>query len=145
MTYSMSKHGRHGIENQINSLFSSMFADASACSDGSCNHAPAVDVRESNEEIILTCEMPGMIKDEIKVWVEDNTLTVSGERQSNTEEKDINYIRSEISSGSFNRSFKLPKYADTSNIAADYTNGLLVVKIARAEETKPKEIEINIS
>ena len=130
---------RYGMTDDFDNLFNGFFGPS--CS--SC-YSPAVDIRETDDNIVLTFEVPGMEKDDIKVWVEDNVLTVSGERKSNSEEKDHNYIRSEIRSGSFSRSFRLSKNVDLNGMSADYKNGLLVVTVARAEEAKPKEIEIKV-
>ncbi|MCK5125164.1 MAG: Hsp20/alpha crystallin family protein [candidate division Zixibacteria bacterium] len=138
------RHGRNGLNGNFESLMNSFFASPSSCPDDACS-VPAVDVKESKDELSMTFEMPGMDKGDIKVWIEDNVLTVSGERKVEKEDNGENYLRSEIRHGSFNRSFKLPKYVDAGKVSADYTNGLLVVKIARAEEAKPKEIEININ
>lgn len=143
MTYLVPKHGRYGISDGFDSIFNRFFGQDTDFSDGS--FLPAVDVFEDKEDIRLTFEMPGLDKNDIKVWVEDNVLTVSGERKMNREVKDDSFVRSEIREGTFSRSFRLPKYADTGKISADYKNGLLEVTIARAEDAKPKEIEVKVS
>ena len=108
-------------------------------------HSPRVDVVESDNKVELTFEMPGMDKGDIKVLVKDNVLTVSGERKVNTEVKDDRYLRSEIYSGSFSRSFTFGDNVNPEKINADYKNGLLLVTLEKKEERKPKEIDVNIT
>ena len=86
-----------------------------------------------------------MEKDNFKINVKDNVLTVSGERKDESEEKADNYIRSEIRSGSFSRSFTLPKTVDVDKINADYKNGILELTLGKREEAKPREIDVKVS
>ena len=106
--------------------------------------SPRADIQENEDEISLTFEIPGMDKGDIKVSVVDDVLTVSGERKFKKEDKDGNYLRSEIHTGSFSRSFTLPDTVDADKISADYKDGMLLVKLAKREEVKPKEIEVKI-
>jgi len=106
--------------------------------------APATDIEETDKEYALTFELPGMKKDDIKVSVEDGVLTVSGEKKEKKEEKNKNLVRTEIQSGSFSRSFTLPKSVDVSNISADYKDGILTVTLQKREEAKPKQIEVKV-
>jgi len=105
---------------------------------------PRVDVTESNENLVLTFELPGMEKGEIKVSVKDDILSVNGERKTQETNEGENYVRSEIHRGSFCRSFTLPDTVETENVSADYKNGLLIVSLPKKEEVKPKEIDIRI-
>jgi len=107
--------------------------------------SPHVDVSETKDNIMVNAEVPGMIKDDIKVTVRDNILTLSGERKHEKEEKDANYHRIERSYGSFCRSFELPTTVEFDEIKASYTDGILRISLAKSEEVKPKEIPINIS
>ncbi|MDF1543889.1 MAG: Hsp20/alpha crystallin family protein [bacterium] len=107
--------------------------------------APRVNITEDTDNFFLTFELPGMDKGNIKVVVQDDNLTVSGERKFEREESGDGFIRSEIRTGSFSRSFNLPDNIDAEKVKADYNNGLLEVSIAKAEEKKPKEIEVKIS
>ncbi|MEZ5358534.1 MAG: Hsp20/alpha crystallin family protein [Candidatus Zixiibacteriota bacterium] len=143
MTFLIPKQERYALSDGFDSIFNRFFGNDMDFSTGS--FTPAVDVYEDKENIRLTFEMPGLDKGDIKVWVEDNVLTVSGERKMKREVKEDTFVRSEIREGNFSRSFRLPKYADTGSISADYKNGLLEVTIARAEEAKPKEIEVKIN
>jgi len=102
-------------------------------------------IRETNDNVQLTFELPGMKKDDIKVAVRDGVLTVSGSREFKSESKDDDYVRCEICSGSFSRSFTLPESVNSEKISADYKNGLLEIKLDKLEEVKPKEIEVKVS
>jgi HSP20 family protein len=106
--------------------------------------SPAVDIYEDKGNIYLDVEVPGMKKEDVKVKVEDKTLTVSGERKLEREEKKEGYYRVERSYGSFCRSFYLPDYVDSTKIKAKYEGGVLKLSIPKKEEAKPKEIPVNV-
>ena len=135
---------RFDLTNEIDHMFSTFFSNP-VWQDNQSAFVPAVDIHETNDDFNLTLELPGVDKKDIKVGLEENVLTISGERKFQKEEKDGAYIRSEIQSGSFCRSFSLPKTVDSGRIAADYKDGLLTVKLGKAEKAKPKEIEIKVS
>lgn len=146
MTRLMVKPNR--IENDFDRLFNSFFNHGNfpvfnSASQGDFN--PKVNIVDSKDNINITFELPGMEKSDIKVLVKDNVLTVSGERKFESKVKDENYVRTEIHSGSFSRSFDLPDTVDGDNVSADYKNGLLLVTLAKKEEKKPKEIEVQVS
>jgi HSP20 family protein len=105
---------------------------------------PAVDVHETDDELILTMEAPGAKKEDIKVTVRDRILSIEGKREMKHEEKNGTCLVSEIRSGSFARSFTLPKTVNVEKIKADFANGLLTVSLAKLEEIKPKEIEVSV-
>ena len=90
-------------------------------------------------------EVPGWDKSDLKINVKDKVLTVSGEQREESQEKNENYIRSEIRSGSFCRSFTLPNTVDADKIKADYKSGILELTLGKREEAKPKEIEVKVS
>lgn len=136
---------RDDLSREIDSFFGNFFNVPAFCSERSGIAYPSVDIQEGKEDITLIFEIPGMEKKDIKVAVEDDILTVSGERKFREEEKERNYIRTEIGSGSFSRSFTLPKGVDSGKISAEYKNGLLEVKLAKTEESKPKEIDVKVS
>lgn len=106
---------------------------------------PAADIFETKDDYILKLEVPGMKKDDIKVEINQNTLTVSGERKQDSDVKEDNYHRVERFYGSFNRSFTLPGETDTAKIKATMKDGILELKIPKAEEKKAKSISINVS
>ena len=105
--------------------------------------APAVDVAEEQDKIVVKVEVPGMNEKDLKVSFEDGLLTVSGERQFERKD-DRNYHRIERTYGSFVRSFSLPRSVDANKIAASYVNGVLEIEIPKLEEAKPKQIQINV-
>jgi HSP20 family protein len=106
--------------------------------------SPAVDIYEDKSNIYLDVEVPGMKKEDVKVKVEDKTLTVSGERKREREEKKEGYYRMERSYGSFYRSFYLPDNVDPTKIKAKYESGVLKLSIPKKEEAKPKEIPVDV-
>ena len=136
---------RNDLASNIDGFFSNFFDTPAFWSDSGCCYFPPVDIHETKDDLFLTFELPGMEKDEIKVGVESNILTVSGERKTHQEENGQDFIRSEIRHGSFSRSFTLPKTVDLDKISADYKNGLLEIRLAKVEEAKPKEVKVKIS
>ncbi len=129
----------HDIDDFFNSFFS-----PNCKVDHQVGFAPKVNILENKDNVTLTFELPGMEKGDIKVLVEDNQLTVSGERKLKDESEEDNLVRTEIRNGSFTRSFTLPDYVDPTNIQADYKNGLLEIGLPKKEESKPKQIEVSV-
>ena len=103
--------------------------------------APAVDVAEEKETILVRVEVPGMNEKDLKITFEDGLLTVSGERQFERKD-DRNYHRIERTYGSFSRSFTLPRTVDQDSIAASYRDDILEISIPKREESKPRQIQI---
>ncbi len=106
--------------------------------------APAVDIYETDNAIILEAELPGVNEKDIDVKVEDNILTVKGERKIENERKEENYYRMERYYGTFQRSFTLPSNIETNKIKADYKKGILKVEMPKKEQAKPKQIKIEV-
>jgi HSP20 family protein len=107
--------------------------------------APAVDIYEQDGNIVLKAEVPGLEPKDVDIRVENNTLTLRGERKLDHEVKRENYHRVERAYGSFTRSFTLPNVVDTDSIKADYKDGVLRVVLPKREEAKPKQISINVA
>jgi HSP20 family protein len=105
---------------------------------------PPVDIYEDQHGIQLKLEVPGIEEKDLNINVENNLLTVSGERKFEQEQKEENFHRIERRYGSFSRSFTLPNTVDTEKITADYRNGLLNIRLVKREEAKPKQIKVNI-
>jgi HSP20 family protein len=105
---------------------------------------PAIDVIETDDAIKLKAELPGMDPKDISIEVQDNVLTVSGERRFEEEVKEDKYYRIERRYGSFSRSLALPQTADESKVEAKYENGLLEVIIPKTETAKPKKIKVTV-
>ena len=142
----VSRNFNHDIDSMhnIGSMFDNFFSGQSACHPNHQTFWPAVDVHESENDIRLTLEAPGAKKDDIKVTVKDRILTIEGKREPHTESTESKLLVNEIRSGSFSRSFTLPKTVDTEKIDADFQSGLLKVTLAKLEEIKPKEIDISV-
>jgi HSP20 family protein len=107
--------------------------------------APVVDIAEDDKEYLITVELPGIDKKDVKVSVEKGILSISGERQNTLDDKKAKSHRIERSYGAFRRSFSVPEDADSSKIAAEYKNGVLHLHLPKAPETQPKQIEIKVS
>jgi HSP20 family protein len=133
------------IQDEMNRLFDDFFGHPVARTDwteGVWN--PSVDVSEDKDNVILRAEMPGMIKEDVKISIQDGVLTLKGEKKQEKEEKDRNYHRIERNYGAFCRSFQLPTSVKSDKIKATYKDGVLSVTLPKAEEVKPKEIPISI-
>src|SRR5580693_5567862 len=117
------------LQERVNRLFHESFSGGREESLATSSFAPAVDVYEDEHHVTLKIEVPGIDEKDIDVRVENNTLTVHGERKFEKEEKEENYRRVERQYGSFTRSFTLPNTVDTENVQADYDKGVLKVKL----------------
>src|SRR2546425_1558087 len=106
--------------------------------------APPVDTYEDEHTITLKIEVPGIDEKDIDVRIENNTLTVHGERKFEKEEKEENFRRVERQYGSFTRSFTLPNTVDPEQVNATYNKGVLKVTLAKKAEAKPKQIKVNV-
>jgi HSP20 family protein len=107
---------------------------------------PAVDIYETDaHELVLKVELPDVAKEDISLQVENNMLTISGQRNMEKQVKEEQYHRIERAYGAFSRSFTLPPTVDASAIAADYRNGVLTVKLPRREEAKPRQIQVQVN
>jgi HSP20 family protein len=104
--------------------------------------APSVDIYEDKEKLILEAELPGMNRDDFEISVENNVLTLRGERKFEKKTEGDNYHRVERSYGSFTRSFTLPQTVTAEGATADFENGVLRVSLPKREETKARKIEI---
>jgi HSP20 family protein len=108
------------------------------------NFVPPVDIYEDEHNITVKAELPGVDPKDVDVRVENNTLTIQGERKFEKEEKEENFHRIERRYGTFVRSFTLPNTVDTDNVKAEYDNGLLRIQLAKRAEAKPKQIKVNV-
>jgi HSP20 family protein len=132
------------LQDQVNQLFESA-TPAQGDNSALTLWAPAVDIHETENEVVLKADIPGVNEKDIDVRVENNTLTVRGERSFNKEVKEDNYLRIERNYGSFSRSFGLPNTVNTEAIKADYKNGVLTVEMPKRAESKPKQVKINVA
>ena len=105
---------------------------------------PPVDVYEDEHNLVVKLEIPGVNEDDLDVQVENNTLTVKGERKFEKEEKEENFHRIERRYGSFERSFRLPNTVDGDKAEANYDKGILSVSLVKRPEAKPKQIKVGV-
>ncbi|MFQ5722935.1 MAG: Hsp20/alpha crystallin family protein [Terriglobia bacterium] len=106
--------------------------------------SPAVDIVESDNDIVLRADLPGLDPKQLEVSVQDGTLTLKGERKFERDVKEDNYRRVERAYGSFMRSFALPQWVDPDKVDAQYRNGVLEVKLPKRPESKPKQIKVAV-
>jgi len=104
--------------------------------------SPACNFKENTNEYVVQFDIPGVKKDAVKIEIENNRLTVSGERNETKEEKDARYFITETCCGSFMRSFSLPTAVDENKIEASYDNGVLTIAVPKLHATKAKEVKI---
>jgi HSP20 family protein len=131
------------LQSEMNRLFNSFF-DEGGRSNGERTRrwAPAVDLLERENSLVLRADLPGLNEDDVQIEVSDNVLTISGERRAEFEDSEQGYYRIERAFGSFSRSLSLPDGVDADRIEANFDNGVLEVKIPKPEERKPKRISI---
>ena len=107
--------------------------------------SPLVDITEDEKEYLIKAELPEVKKEDVKLTIQDNVLSISGERKYEKEEKGKKYHRVERAYGSFMRSFTLPEDADGSKVSAEYKDGVLKVHLPKSEKAKPKAIEVKVA
>ena len=134
----------YSLQNRMNRLFEEQYGSGREDSLTAGAFVPPVDVYEDEHSVQLKLEVPGVDEKDLNVKVENNTLTVSGERKFEKEEKEENFRRVERRYGSFTRSFTLPNTVNTEDINAQYNNGVLTIKLAKRAEAKPKQIKVNV-
>src|SRR5919109_1365887 len=124
---------------EVNRLFNTLF-DLS--DSGVQRWVPPMDLTEAEDHFVLHADLPGLAEDEVAIEVQDNTLTISGERKSEHEERQRGWYRLERSFGRFSRSLTLPEGVDTDAISAEFDKGVLEVHIPKPEERKPRRVAI---
>ena len=132
------------LQDRMNRLFRETQGNSQDESLTSSSFAPAVDVYEDEHDVTLKIEVPGIDEKDIDVRIENNTLTVHGERKIEKEEKEENYRRVERQYGSFTRTFNLPPTVDAEKVQADYDKGVLKITLPKKAEAKPKQIKVNV-
>ena len=134
-------------QDRFNQLFNQTFSNFFGPENrelASRGWAPAVDIYETGNNLVIKAELPGIDPKDVDVRVENGTLTISGERKSEKDVKEGNYHRVERSYGSFVRSFNLPPTVSSENVTAEYKDGILTLNLAKREEAKPKTIKIQV-
>lgn len=109
------------------------------------NFVPPVDIYSDEQSLILKLEVPGVNEQDLNVSVENNTLTIQGERKFEKEEKEENFHRIERRYGSFSRTFKLPSTIDADKVEASYDKGILKITLGKKAEAKPRQIKVGVS
>ena len=130
------------LQDDMNRLFVSNFSRGSEEGFMSGAWAPSVDIFENKENLVIEAELPGMKREDVDVSIENNVLTLRGERKFEKKDDGDNYHRVERSYGSFTRSFTLPQTVTSEGATADFSNGVLRVQLLKREETKARKIEI---
>jgi HSP20 family protein len=135
------------LQDRMNRMFDESYRGRSASDDWALggSWAPAVDIYEHEGNIVLTAELPGVDPKDVDIRVENNVLTLRGERKWSDEVQRESYHRVERAYGSFARSFTLPNVVDTEKIKADFEDGMLKLVLPKREEAKPKQISINVA
>jgi HSP20 family protein len=133
--------------NSLQSTLNRVFQDFNRGSDElmtSGTFVPPVDIYEDEHGLTLKMEVPGVAQENLNISLENNTLTVAGERKFEKNEKEENFHRIERRYGSFARSFSLPNTVDGEKVNANYENGILSIQLAKKAEAKPKQIKVNV-
>jgi HSP20 family protein len=133
-------------QDRFNRILSQAFSNPFGDEDSKLGSwAPAVDIFETDENLVVKAELPGVNPKDVEVRVEDSTLYLKGQRRFENEVKEENYHRVERSYGSFTRTFALPSSINADKVTAEYKDGLLTLTMPKREEAKPKTIKINVS
>ena len=135
--------GATTLQDQINRLFNEGFERASEESNLTA-WAPAVDIYETEHELVVKADLPEVDPQDLDIRVENNILTIRGERKFAKKVNEENYLRVERAYGSFARSFTLANTVNSEAIKADYQNGVLTLNIPKREEAKPKQIKVSV-
>ena len=132
------------LQEQVNRLFDSSFK-GNGDNSTLTTWAPAVDIYETENELVLKADLPDIDEKNLDIRVENNMLTIRGERKFEQKVNEDNYLRIERTYGSFSRSFSLPSTVNTEAIKADYKNGVLTVQLPKRAESKPKQVKVNVT
>jgi len=134
-------------QDRLNRLFNETLGRFAGEEEGlsTGNWIPPVDLYETDQDIVLTAELPGIDPKDVEATVHDGTLYLKGERKYESEFREENYRHVERSYGSFGRTFPLPAAVDAEKVRADFKDGVLTLTMPKREETKPKKIKISIS
>jgi HSP20 family protein len=133
------------LQTEMNRLFNTAFGDLPNGGTGGAARRwmPAMDLLETDEDFVLRADLPGMTESDVNIELEDNVLTVSGERKAEREDKREGFYRMERAFGSFSRSLTLPKGVDPEAVSASFDQGVLEVRIPKPEQRKPRKISIS--
>ena len=131
------------LQSEMNRLFSAAFDAPAGGNGGARRWTPAMDLVETDDHFVLRADLPGMSESDVNIELEDNVLTLSGERKAEHEENREGFYRMERSFGTFSRSLTLPKGVDPEGVSASFDQGVLEVRIPKPEQRKPRKISIS--
>ena len=137
--------GLSDLSAEIDRLFESPLAGLTRTSQLSSDWTPALDVHENKESYVVKAELPGMKKEDIEVSLNDGALSISGERKSETRQESAEVHRAERFFGRFQRTVSLPTAVAADKVNAAYKDGILTVTLPKAEEAKPKQIDVSFN
>lgn len=129
---------------EIDRLFDRLMHGGTVDDGATCTWLPNVDILEEENEFKVHVDLPGVSKDDVKITVTKDVLTIRGEKKTEKQTEGKNYRRQERTFGSFQRSFTLPSMVKNDKIEATYDNGILTITLPKVEEAKPKEIEVKV-
>jgi HSP20 family protein len=134
------------IQNEMNRLFNTFFDPPATTSGGATSRRwmPAMDLIESGDHYVLRADLPGLSDDDVNIQLQDNVLTISGERNTEHEEDEEGYYRLERAFGSFARSLTLPDGVDPDGVQAHFERGVLEITIPKPEQKKPRQVQITL-
>lgn len=135
------------IQTEMNRLFNTFFDQAAPTGRGDVTNRrwiPAMDLVETADHYVLRADLPGLSDDDVNIQLEDNVLTISGERKTEHEQHEEGYYRIERASGSFARSLTLPEGVDPDSVQARFDRGVLEIKIPKPEQKKPRQVQITL-
>ena len=135
--------GASTLQDQVNRLLNQAFGNSSD-EASITTWAPAVDIYETEHELVVKTDLPDVRPEDLDIRVENNILTIRGDRKFENKVDEKNYLRVERTYGSFSRSFSLVNTVNSEAIKADYKNGVLTLTIPKREEAKPKQIKVNV-
>ena len=135
----------NSLQSEMNRLFNTFFDTPTTGGNGGARRfLPSMDLAETETHYVLKADLPGMSEEDVSIELEENVLTVSGERKAEHEDKQEGYHRVERSFGQFRRSLTLPEGVDADAIAATFDKGVLEIRIPKPEERKPRRVAIKV-
>ena len=137
--------GLSTLHDQVNRLFNESIVRGHGEESAITTWAPAVDIYETPNELVVKADLPEVEEKDIDIRVENNLLTIRGERKFEKSVSEDNYLRVERTYGSFSRSFSLPNTVNAEAIHAEYKNGVLTVNLPKREESKPRQVKVSVN
>ncbi len=134
-----------GLRDELDRFFENSFGELARAPQLMGVWNPAVDVYQDKDNVVVKAEIPGMKKEDIEVSLHDGVLSISGERKSEEKFEESDTYRTERFVGKFQRTFTLPTQVDATKVAAAYKDGVLTITLPKAEEAKPKQIEVKVN